>query len=38
MAMAIEILVDSNIYIDLLNRQLDPATIIGNWAGSRRAS
>lgn len=32
--MAIEILVDSNVYIDLLNRRLDPATIIGNWAGT----
>jgi len=33
--MAIEILVDSNVYIDLLKRRLDPATIIGNWAGNR---
>lgn len=32
--MAIEILVDSNVYIGLLNRRLDPAKVIGQWAGS----
>lgn len=32
--MAIEILVDSNVYIDLLNRKVDPARVLGGWAGS----
>lgn len=32
--MAIEILVDSNVYIGLLNRKRDPARIIGEWAGT----
>jgi len=32
--MAIEILVDSNVYIDLLNRRRDPCKVLGEWAGS----
>ena len=33
--MAAEILVDSNVYIDLLKHRKDPASIIGEWAGQR---
>lgn len=32
--MAIEILVDSNVYIDLMKRRLDPIRVLGEWAGS----
>lgn len=32
--MAIEILVDSNVYIDLLNSRQDPCKILGAWAGN----
>ena len=30
-----EVLVDSNVYINLLNRRLDPATHLIDWAGGR---
>ncbi|MEP2777319.1 MAG: PIN domain-containing protein [Luteolibacter sp.] len=33
--MAAEILVDSNVFIDLLKARKDPAAVIGNWAGTR---
>ncbi len=32
--MAPEILVDSNVYIDLLRHRKDPAKVLGTWAGS----
>ncbi len=32
--MAAEILVDSNVYIDLMKRRLDPIRVLGEWAGS----
>ena len=32
--MAAEILVDSNVYIDLMKRRRDPIRVIGEWAGS----
>jgi predicted nucleic acid-binding protein len=32
--MAAEILVDSNVYIDLINRRLDPIQVLGEWAGT----
>jgi predicted nucleic acid-binding protein len=32
--MAIEILVDSNVYIDLMKRSLDPIRVLGEWAGT----
>lgn len=32
--MAVEILVDSNVYIDLMKRRLDPIRVLGEWAGS----
>ena len=32
--MAIEILVDSNVYIDLMKRGQDPVSTLGDWVGS----
>ena len=32
--MAIEILVDSNVYIDLMKRGRDPVSTLGEWVGS----
>jgi predicted nucleic acid-binding protein len=32
--MAIEILVDSNVYIDLMKRRLDPIRVLGEWVGT----
>lgn len=32
--MAVEILVDSNVYIDLMKRRRDPIRVLGEWAGS----
>lgn len=32
--MAAEILVDSNVYIDLMRRGMDPPRVLGEWAGT----
>jgi predicted nucleic acid-binding protein len=32
--MAAEILVDSNVYIDLMKRRLDPIRVLGEWVGT----